>query len=194
MKKIKKILIGTHNKGKLRELGYLLPKNIKKLSPTKFKLKSPKETGRSFKANANLKAKYFFLKSGIPSLSDDSGLCIDILNNRPGIHSSRWAKKNGGFKPAMKKIVKLLKGKNTKAKFVCALTFQVSKKKKISVQGEIRGNISSKVLGNKGFGYDSIFIPKGYKKTFGQMSPKRKLFLDHRYIAFKKLKKKTTVL
>ena len=94
----------------------------------------------------------------------------------------------------MKRIIKLLKKKNTKAKFVCSLTLQLSEKKKITVQGEIKGNISLKVLGNKGFGYDSIFIPKGYKKTFGEMSQKKKIFLDHRYIAFKKLKKKTTAL
>ena len=194
MKKIKQILIGTHNKGKFRELSYLLPRNLKKLSPINLRIKSPKETGKSFKANSELKAKYFFKKTRIPSISDDSGLCVEKLQNRPGIHSSRWAKKNGGFSLAMKKIIKLLKKKNTKAKFVCSLTLQLSEKKKITVQGEIKGNISLKVLGNKGFGYDSIFIPKGHKKTFGEMTQKKKIFLDHRYIAFKKLKKKTTAL
>ena len=93
MKKIKQILIGTHNKGKFRELSYLLPRNLKKLSPINLRIKSPKETGKSFKANSELKAKYFFKKTRIPSISDDSGLCVEKLQNRPGIHSSRWAKK-----------------------------------------------------------------------------------------------------
>ena len=194
MKKIKQILIGTHNKGKFKELSYLLPKNLKKFSPINLRIKSPKETGNSFKANSELKANYFFKKTGIPSLSDDSGLCIEELNNKPGIHSSRWAKRNGGFNSAMRKIIKLLKNKSTKAKFVCSLTLQIDESKKITVQGEIKGNISFKVLGNKGFGYDSIFIPKGFKKTFGEMNQKKKLFLDHRYVAFKKLIKRTTVL
>lgn len=194
MKKITKIIVGTHNKGKFRELSYLLPKNLKKLSPIHFNIKSPKETGNSFKANSELKAKYFFKKTNIPSISDDSGLCVKQLDNKPGIHSARWAKRNGGFKLAMKKIIKLLEKKNNKAKFVCSLTLQLSDKKKITVQGEVKGNISLRVLGNKGFGYDSIFIPKGYKKTFGQMNKKKKLFLDHRYFAFKKLRKKITVL
>ena len=120
MKKIKQILIGTHNKGKFKDLSFLLPKNLKKLSPINLRIKSPKETGNSFKANSELKASYFFKKTGLPSLSDDSGLCIEELNNKPGIHSSRWAKRNGGFNSAMRKIIKLLKNKSTKAKFVCS--------------------------------------------------------------------------
>ena len=195
MKKITKIIIGTHNKGKFSELSSLLPKRLKKLSPDNFKIKSPKETGKSFRSNSQLKAKYFFEKTNIVSISDDSGLCINCLKNKPGIYSARWAKKHGGFKSAMKRIIKILKEKNkirknNKAKFVCNLTIQLSDKKKVTVQGEIKGNISSSVIGNKGFGYDSIFIPSGYKITFGQMNKKKKLLLDHRYIAFQKLKKK----
>ena len=195
MKKITKIIIGTHNKGKFSELSSLLPKRLKKLSPYNFKIKSPKETGKSFKSNSKLKAKYFFKKTNIVSISDDSGLCINGLKNKPGIYSARWAKKYGGFNLAMIRILKLLKKndkkkENNKAKFICSLTIQLTDKKNITVQGEIKGNISSRVIGDKGFGYDSIFIPSGHKITFGQMSKKKKLFLDHRYIAFKKLKKK----
>ena len=195
MKKITKIIIGTHNKGKFSELSSLLPKRLKKLSPEKLKIKSPKETGKSFKSNSKLKAIYFFKKTNITSISDDSGLCIDRFKNKPGIYSARWAKQHGGFQAAMGHIIKILEKKNrirknTKAKFVCSLTIQLNNKKSITVQGEIKGNISPSVIGNKGFGYDSIFIPNGYKITFGQMTKKKKLFLDHRYIAYKKLKKK----
>ena len=103
MKKIKKILIGTHNKGKIREISYLLSKKIKKISPFQLNIKSPVENGKTFKSNSELKAKYFFQKSKIITISDDSGLCVDCLDNKPGIYSARWAKKHGGFKQAMSK-------------------------------------------------------------------------------------------
>ena len=201
MKKIKKILIGTHNKGKIKEISYLLNKKIKKISPFQLNIKSPIETGKSFKSNSQLKAKYFFQKSKIITISDDSGLCIECLNNKPGIYSARWAKKYGGFKQAMLKILQLVKNKNknkkkhnTKAKFVCSLTLYLNSKKKISTIGEIHGNISNKILGKNGFGYDSIFIPNRYNLTFGQMEKKKKMLMDHRFIAFKKLKKKINIL
>ncbi len=201
MDKIKKILIGTHNKGKIKEISYLLNKKIKKTSPLQLNIKSPKETGKSFKSNAELKAKYFFQKSKITTISDDSGLCINCLGDKPGIYSARWAKKYGGFKNAMKKILLLVENKNkskkkqnTKAKFICSLTLWVGPKKKISTTGVMYGNISNKVLGKNGFGYDPIFIPKGYKLTFAQMGKKKKMLIDHRYIAFNKLKKKTNIL
>jgi len=201
MEKIKKILIGTHNKGKIKEISYLLNKKTKKISPFQLNIKSPVENGKSFKSNSELKAKYFFKKSKIITISDDSGLCIDCLDNKPGIYSARWAKKYGGFKLAMAKIIKLVKNKNknkttpnTKAKFVCSLTLCFNLKKKITMVGEIRGNISNKMLGKNGFGYDSIFIPNNFSQTFGQMGKKKKMLLDHRYIAFKKLKKKFNTL
>ena len=111
MKKIKEVLIGTHNRGKIKEISYLLNKKIKKITPFQLNIKSPKETGKSFKSNSELKAKYFFKKSKIFTISDDSGLCIDCLNDRPGIYSARWAKKYGNFKQAMKKIIVLVKKK-----------------------------------------------------------------------------------
>tara|TARA_B110000971_G_C19789266_1_gene399006 strand:- start:81 stop:683 length:603 start_codon:yes stop_codon:yes gene_type:complete len=196
MKKIEKILIGTHNKGKIREISYLLNKKIKKISPFQLNIKSPAETGKSFKANSELKAKYFFLKSKIVTISDDSGLCIECLDNKPGIYSARWAKKYGGFKQAMTKIIQLIKNKNknkkkpnTKAKFVCSLTLYLNSKKKITTIGEVSGSISDKILGKNGFGYDPIFTPTGYNLTFGQMKKRKKILMDHRFIAFKKLKK-----
>ena len=201
MKKIKEILIGTHNKGKIKEISYLLNKKIKKITPFQLNIKSPKETGKTFKSNSELKAKYFFKKSNFFTISDDSGLCIDCLNGQPGIHSARWAKKYGSFKQAMKKIILLVKNKNinkkiknTKAKFVCSLTFSFSSTKKITTLGVIHGNISERILGKNGFGYDSIFIPEGSKVTFGQMKKRKKMLMDHRFIAFKKLKNKVNIL
>ena len=197
MIKIKKILIGTHNKGKIKEISYLLNKKIKKINPFQLNIKSPAETGNSFKSNSELKAKYFFQKSKTITISDDSGLCIECLGNKPGIHSARWAKKYGGFKQAMSKIIKLIKNKNkknTKAKFVCSLTLYFNSKLKITTKGEIQGNISSKILGKNGFGYDSIFIPIRHSLTFGQMRKRKKMLMDHRFIAFKKLKRKTNIL
>ena len=201
MKKIKEILIGTHSKGKIKEISYLLNKEIKKTSPFELNIKSPKETGKSFEANSKLKAKYFFKKSKIITISDDSGLCVDCLNGQPGIYSARWAKKYGDFNKASKKIIELIKKKNknkkiknTKAKFVCSLTFYSDKHKKITTLGVIKGTISERLLGKNGFGYDPIFIPKGSKVTFGQMNKRKKILMDHRFLAFKKMKRKTNIL
>ena len=117
MQKIKKILIGTHNKGKFKEISYLLSQKTKKFSPDYFKIKSPKETGKSFQENSLLKVRYFYKYSKIPSISDDSGLEVIALNKKPGIYSSRWAKKYGSFKKAMKKILQLLSKKKIEKQF-----------------------------------------------------------------------------
>jgi len=201
MKKIKKILIGTHNKGKFKEISYLLNKKIKKISPLQINIKSPLESGKSFKSNSELKAKYFFQKSKIITISDDSGLCIECLDNKPGIYTARWAKRHGNFERSMKKIIQLIKNKNknkkkqnNKARFICSLTIFINLKKKYTVTGEIKGNISDRILGKNGFGYDPIFIPTGHKLTFAQMGKRKKMLIDHRYLAFRKLKKKFKTL
>jgi len=201
MKKINKILIGTHNKGKFKELSYLLPKKFKKISPLELKIRSPKESGKNFLANSKLKANYFYKASKIASISDDSGLSISCLDGKPGIYSARWAKKYGSFRKAMKKIIQMVKNKNKnkklkdmKAKFICSLTFRFSNSQIFNSLGEINGNISNKIKGKNGFGYDPIFIPKKYNITFGQMRKKKKILMDHRYIAYKKLKKKINIL
>ena len=196
MKKKINVLVGTHNVGKFKELSNLLPKKFKKISPNELRIKSPKETGKTFLANSKLKAKYFYQKSKIMSLSDDSGLSVKCLNGKPGIHSARFAKKCGGFKKAMKKIIKdiEIKNKNKKnfsyeAEFVCSLSvYDKSGKFKNSV-GKVKGVISKKIAGKNGFGYDSIFIPNNHKITFGQMSKRKKMMIDHRFQAYEKLKK-----
>ena len=187
---MKKILIGTHNKGKFREISYLISKKYKKISPNSLKIKSPKETGKSFTSNSKLKVRYFSKFVDYPVISDDSGLCIKALNNKPGIYSARLAKKHGSFLNAMKFILrKMKKQKIRSATFVCCLSYKDKKRKIISVEGKLEGNISTKILGKKGFGYDPIFIPLKKKITFGQMIKSKKIQMDHRYIAFKKLKK-----
>ena len=192
---MKKILIGTHNNGKFKEIAYLLSKKIKKISPLPLKIKSPKETGKSFNANSKLKVKFFSKYVNYPVISDDSGLCIEALNNKPGIYSARLAKKHGSFYKAMKFILKKMdKLKNRKATFICSLSFIGKDRKIITVEGKVRGNISKKILGKKGFGYDPIFIPINKKFTFGQMPKFKKIKIDHRFVAFKKLKKKVKIL
>jgi XTP/dITP diphosphohydrolase len=192
---MKKILIGTHNKGKFKEISYLLSKRIIKVSPQKLKIKSPKETGTTFKENAELKANYFSRFTSFPVISDDSGLCIKELNGKPGIYSARWAKKHGSFNKAMKFIIdKMKKKRNRSATFVCSLCLKYPKGKKFTVVGKIKGSISNKISGLKGFGYDPIFIPHSRSKTFGQMSKMDKIKMDHRYVAFQKMKKKIKIL
>jgi len=195
MRKIKEILIGTNNIGKYREICDLLPKKVKKYSLKEFKIKSPKESGKSFKENSIIKASYFSKKTNLICLSDDSGLEIKLLNGKPGIYSSRWSGKKNNFNLGIKKIFKKMDkvNKNWKiknhARFVCCLTIFWPNGKKFSSQGMILGKISQKKRGNKGFGYDPIFIPNGYDKTFGEMKPKLKMSIDHRFKAFHKIKK-----
>ena len=191
---MKKILIGTHNKGKFKEISYLISKKIKKISPTKLKIKSPKETGKTFSANAELKVNYFSRFTNLPTISDDSGLCIDALKGKPGIYSARWAKKYGSFFNAMRFILKKMKNKrNRSATFVCSLSLKYPKGKIITVTGQIKGSISYKILGSKGFGYDPIFIPLSKSITFGQMSKAKKIRIDHRSVAFRKMKRKIKI-
>ena len=195
MQKIKKVLIGTHNKGKFKEISDLLPKNIEKISPIDLGIESPVESGKTFQANSEIKADFFCKKSNLITLSDDSGLEIECLNGEPGIFSSRWAKKYGNYDKAMTEILKKTKeiNKGSKAQFVCSLTIQWPDGKKISEVGKIQGDISLGKKGQNGFGYDPIFIPDGYSKTFAEMNYKEKLMLDHRFIAYKKLEKKIKI-
>tara|TARA_B100000902_G_C27150157_1_gene833309 strand:+ start:442 stop:1044 length:603 start_codon:yes stop_codon:yes gene_type:complete len=195
-KKIKKLLIGTNNKGKLKEIRDLLPKYIETFSASDFNLKSPAENGKSFEQNSLIKSKYFSIKTNLICLADDSGLEIDILNKKPGIHSARWGGKNSDFKKAIKRVYREInkrdkewKNKKIKARFICALSISYLNKKIASVVGKIEGSISNQPRGKNGFGYDPIFIPTKNKKTFGQMKLSKKYKLDHRFQAFKKIRK-----
>ena len=195
MKKIDKIIVGTHNKGKFKEICDLLPKNIVKISPIDLNLPSPNETGRTFEENSKIKAKYFAKKAHLITISDDSGLMIDLLSGDPGIYSSRWAGSTGNFNIAIEKIYKKLKEagfkwnqkKNVFAKFISCLTVYWPNGKFISSTGIVQGRISEIKKGTNGFGYDPIFIPLGHKKTFGELDLKEKLKIDHRSKAFVKI-------
>ena len=195
-KKISKILIGTNNQGKLREITNLLPKKIKIFSTKDFNLKSPAETGKTFKSNALIKAKYFSKKTNLICLSDDSGLEIDILKKKPGIYSARWGGKKSDFNKAMQRVYKELdkndkewRTKKVSARFICALVIYWPNRKKIYSLGKVNGKISKIKKGKNGFGYDPIFIPNGHKRTFAEMSKSYKYKIDHRAKAFKKIKK-----
>ena len=195
-KKIKKLLIGTNNIGKLKEIRDLLPKKIKTYSTSEFNLKSPRENGKTFKENSLIKSSYFSKKTKLICLADDSGLEIDLLNKKTGLNSARWAGKKLDFKKAINRVYKELEKKNknwkkikVKARFICALSISNLDKKIVCVIGKIEGKISPKPKGTNGFGYDPIFIPNGKKITFGEMRPQIKYKIDHRFRALKKIKK-----
>jgi XTP/dITP diphosphohydrolase len=195
-KKITKILVGTNNTGKLREIRDLLPKNLEIYSTSDFKIKSPIENGKTFEENSLIKARYFSKESKMICLSDDSGLEIDALEGAPGIYSARWGGKKEDFVKAMNRVFKELDKKNKnwktkkiKARFICALTIYGPNQKTIHSVGKIEGYISPSMKGKNGFGYDPIFIPKGKKITFGEMKAFQKYKIDHRFKAFKKIKK-----
>ena len=196
MKKISKLLIGTNNKGKYKEIKDLLPKYIKTYSTSEFKLKSPREDGQTFRENSIIKSKYFSKKTNLICLADDSGLEIDILDKRPGIYSARWGGKKSDFKKAINRVYRELtkkdpnwKNKKIRARFICSLSICYLDKKIASVLGKVEGYISPKPKGVNGFGYDPIFIPKNKRKTFGEMNSLQKYKIDHRFVAFQKIKK-----
>ena len=190
------MIIGTNNRGKLREIKDLIPKNLTIYSPKHFKLKSPKENGKSFKENSLIKAKFFSKKTRMICLADDSGLEIDVLNKKPGIFSSRWAGSKGNFNIAINKVFDELKKKDVNwknkkilARFICILTLYWPGGKYINSFGKIEGHILNKKKGKNGFGYDPIFQPLNRRLTFGEMKPQDKYKIDHRFQAFKKIKK-----
>ena len=193
--KIKEIIIGTNNQGKYKEISDLLPQSIKKYSPKEFNITSPKETGKSFKENSFIKASFFSKKTNLICLSDDSGLEINLLKGQPGIYSSRWGGKKNDFNFAIEKIFhemdKVEKNweNNNEARFVCCMTLFWPNGKNYSSKGVINGIISKTKKGKNGFGYDPIFIPEGYSKTFGEMDHKSKMSIDHRFKAFLKIRK-----
>ena len=180
--KINELLIGTNNRGKLREIRSLLPKNIEIHSTSEFNLKSPIENGKTFKENSLIKSKYFSKKTGLICLADDSGLEIDLLDKNPGIYSARWGGRHGDFNKAIKRVYRELskkdknwKNKKISARFVCALSISYLDKKIACVQSKIEGSISTEFKGTNGFGYDPIFVPKGKKKNIWRNAACKKI-------------------
>ena len=194
MGKIRKILIGTNNMGKYKEICALLPKKVIKYSLKEFKIRSPKETGKTYQENSLIKASYFSKKTNLVCLSDDSGLEINFLKGAPGVYSSRLAGKNCDFNLAISRIIKKMKkakkkwDTSNKARFVCSLTIYWPSGKNVTCIGYVNGRISKEKKGTKGFGYDPIFIPNKYEKTFGELNRKVKMSIDHRFNAFKQIR------
>ena len=195
MNKIQEIVIGTNNEGKYKEICGLLLNKIKKYSPKEFGILTPEETGESFEKNSFIKASYFSKKINLICLADDSGLEIDLLKGEPGIYSSRWSGKKNNFNSAIKKIFEKMNNikkdwkKDNTAKFICCMTLFWPNGKSYSSKGIVKGKISTTKKGKNGFGYDPIFIPNGYNQTFGEMQPKLKMSIEHRFKAFLKIKK-----
>lgn len=196
-----KILIASGNKGKIKEIKDLLePLNFEVVSTLNYDFPEPDETEDSFSGNALIKSRYWVDKTGITSISDDSGLEIEALGGKPGIHSARLAEDENGnrdFSVAMKKIENMLKDKGIvtrgdnvdhnklKCNFTCALAINYPDGKEKVFVGKVFGRLQFPPTGEKGFGYDPIFVADGYDKTFAEIDPIEKHAISHRAEAFK---------
>ena len=187
-----RLVIASHNEGKVREIKELTaPFGIEPASAASLGLPDPEETGTTFAANAILKARAAADGAGLPALADDSGLCVDALGGDPGIYSARGAGSPRDFGRAMAKVETALREKGASdfsARFVCALCLAWPDGEELVFEGEARGRLSFPPRGEKGFGYDPIFIPDGHTITFGEMDPARKHAMSHRADAFRQLK------
>ena len=182
----KKLVIASHNKGKVREIGALLaPFGVDAISAGDLNLPEPVEDGSSFIANAEIKALAAARASSLPALADDSGIEINALGGGPGIYSARYAGPDKDFAVAMERVHKEI-GDNpdTGANFTCALTLAWPDGQSESFEGKVFGNITWPMRGDKGFGYDPIFVPTGHTATFAEMDPADKHAMSHRANAF----------
>ncbi|MCH9844070.1 MAG: RdgB/HAM1 family non-canonical purine NTP pyrophosphatase [Alphaproteobacteria bacterium] len=186
-----KLIIASHNDGKVTEIATLLHDfDDEILSAKQFNITEPEETASDFAGNAHLKAEHCMLASGLPALADDSGLSIDALNGAPGIYSARFSKKHGGFTDTFKHLAEILADKqNLNAHFTCALALAVPDMKTEIFEGYVHGKLCFPPRGIHGFGYDPIFIADGHHITFGEMLPADKHQISHRFDAFRKLQK-----
>jgi len=186
-----KIVVATHNPGKVRELGLLLEGRFNLVSAGELNLPEPEETEVSFVGNALLKARLAADASGLIALSDDSGLSVTALGGEPGIYSARWAGPDKDFYEAMAKVERRMDDsddKSTHAWFTCALAVAWPHGPAFVVEGRVDGNLTFPPRGLHGFGYDPIFVPEGHQMTFGEMDPKAKDDMSHRMRAFDLLK------
>jgi len=191
LKKGMRLVIASHNEGKVREIADLLaPYGIEVVSAGRLGLPEPKETGASFAENAALKAVAAARSSGLPALADDSGLEIAALGGEPGIHSARWGGETRDFGLAMERVHSELVASGAKdatANFTCALALAAPDGEVQGFEGKVFGTIVWPGRGTRGFGYDPIFVPEGYSETFGEMEPQLKDSISHRAHAFEKL-------
>ncbi|MDE1172281.1 MAG: RdgB/HAM1 family non-canonical purine NTP pyrophosphatase [Parvibaculaceae bacterium] len=188
-----KLVVASHNKGKVREIRDLLgPFGLDVVSASDLGLPEPEETGTSFRENAELKARAAAERSGLPSLSDDSGLCVEALDGAPGIYSARWAGEQKDFGLAMDRIERELAAKGiapsgARAFFVCGLALAWPDGHVDYFEGRVNGALTFPPRGTQGFGYDPIFIAGGESISFGEMEPDRKHAMSHRADAFRQL-------
>jgi XTP/dITP diphosphohydrolase len=191
-----RLVAATHNAGKVRELTQLLAEvGFTAVSAADLGLPEPDETADTFRGNAELKALAAARAAGEPALADDSGLACDGLSGAPGIYSARWAGPEKDFRAAMQKVEDGLKAETTedgevdrRASFVCVLSLAWPDGHVESFEGIVRGQLVFPPRGDRGFGYDPIFMPEGESETFGEMDPDKKHAMSHRAIAFGKLK------
>ena len=185
------LVVASHNEGKVREIKALLgPHGIEPLGAAELGLPEPEETGATFIANAELKARAAADAGHHPALADDSGLWVDALAGAPGIYSARWAGPTKDFRLAMARVEKELREKGAAdftARFVCALSLAMPHGEVKSFEGEVHGKLTFPPRGTLGFGYDPIFIPDGWDQTFGEIDPHVKNAMSHRARAFEKL-------
>ena len=185
-----RLVVASHNPGKVREIMELIaPFGIAALGAAELGLPEPEETGSSFAANAALKAEAAMKDCGLPALSDDSGLCVAALDNAPGIYSARWAGPTKDFRLAMRRVEEELQDSEShdaRAFFVCALALAAPRAATQIFEGRVYGSLTFPPRGHLGFGYDPIFVPEGYRMTFGEMPPAEKHAMSHRARAFAK--------
>ncbi len=186
-----KLVIASHNPGKVREIGELLaPYGLSVLSAAELDLPEPEETEDSFIGNAELKARAAAKASGLLALADDSGFAVDALGGAPGIYSARWAGPGKDFKPAMQRVLDELAASGDsqrRAAFICALTLAWPDGHCESFEGRVKGQVATEMRGQHGFGYDPVFQPDGFTQTFGEMEPAAKQAMNHRALAFEQL-------
>lgn len=186
-----KLVVASHNQGKVREINELIaPFGFEAISAGALGLPEPVEDGATFAANAIIKAEAAMLASGLPALSDDSGLEVAALDGAPGIYSARWAGEGKDFAHAMQRVEEELmaKGATTaearRANFTCALAFAVPGQACQVFEGKVFGTLVWPPRGEQGFGYDPVFVAEGETETFGEMAPPRKHDMSHRARAF----------
>jgi XTP/dITP diphosphohydrolase len=188
-----KLVIASHNDGKVREIRELLsPYRLKIIGASELELEEPEETGSTFAENAALKAEAAALASFLPALADDSGLVVAALNGAPGIHSARWAGPKRDFRVAMARVEDEMKrsgNPDKRAHFVCVLAIAAPGEETQTFEGRVYGSVEFPPRGQFGFGYDPIFLPEAHRFTFAEMDPKAKHAMSHRAKAFEKFVK-----
>jgi XTP/dITP diphosphohydrolase len=172
----------------VREIGALLkPFSIEAVSASALNLPEPEETGDTFHANAEIKARAAAAAAKLPALADDSGLCVEELDGAPGIHSARWTGASRNYQQAFERIERELDGKHPAAHFMCVLCLAMPEGALHFFEGKVRGRLVFPPRGSQGFGYDPIFIPAAHSATFGEMPPPQKDAISHRGRAFQQL-------